>query len=158
MDFQDVLRRRRMVRSFEARPLPPGALDRIVANARRAPSAGHTQGSAFLVLEGPDQTAVFWAASFPTKDREGFRRPGLFAAAAVIVAFADRQAYADRYAEADKAGSGIDAWPVPYWHIDTGFAALLMLLTAVDQGLGACFFAVPAGRVDDVRAAFAVPE
>jgi hypothetical protein len=32
-------------------------------------------------------------------------------------------------------------WPVPYWDIDAGMAALLMLLTAVD-GLGACFFGV----------------
>ena len=32
---------------------------------------------------------------------------------------------------------------MPYWDIDTGFAALLMLLTAVDEGLGACFFGIP---------------
>ena len=29
-----------------------------------------------------------------------------------------------------------------YWDIDTGFTSLLMLLTAVDAGLGACFFVV----------------
>jgi nitroreductase len=28
---------------------------------------------------------------------------------------------------------------VPYWFVDTGFAALLLLLGAVDAGLGACF-------------------
>jgi hypothetical protein len=29
-----------------------------------------------------------------------------------------------------------------YWQIDTGFAALLVLLTAVDAGLGALFFGI----------------
>jgi nitroreductase len=47
---------------------------------------------------------------------------------------------------------------VPYWHIDTGMASLLMLLTAVDEGLGACFFGIPPERLDAFRAAFGVPE
>ena len=36
-------------------------------------------------------------------------------------------------------------------------AALAMLLTATDSGLGACFFGVPAARIAAVRAAFGVP-
>lgn len=32
-----------------------------------------------------------------------------------------------------------------------------MLLTAVDAGLGACFFGLPAERIDAYRAAFGVP-
>ena len=36
-------------------------------------------------------------------------------------------------------------------------AALLMLLTAVDEGLGACFFGVRPDAHDAVRAAFGVP-
>jgi hypothetical protein len=47
--------------------------------------------------------------------------------------------------------------PAPYWDIDTGFASLLMLLTAVDAGLGACFFGFPVERMDGYRAAFGVP-
>jgi nitroreductase len=65
-----------------------------------------------------------------------------------VVLFAGPQAYAERYAEPDKqtagldphdAGEGVDDWPVPYWFVDTGFAALLLLLAAVDAGLAACF-------------------
>jgi len=41
--------------------------------------------------------------------------------------------------------------------IDTGFASLLMLLTAVDAGLGAGFFGIPVERIDAYRAAFGVP-
>jgi nitroreductase len=36
-------------------------------------------------------------------------------------------------------------------------ATLLMLLTAVDEGLGACFFGVPPDRIDALREAFGVP-
>ena len=46
---------------------------------------------------------------------------------------------------------------MPYWHIDTGMAALLILQTAVDEGLGACFFGIPPERMDAFRAAFGVP-
>ena len=46
---------------------------------------------------------------------------------------------------------------MPYWHIDTGFASLLMLLTAVDEGLGACFFGIPPERIAAYRDAFGVP-
>ena len=45
---------------------------------------------------------------------------------------------------------------ISYWHIDTGFASLLMLLTAVDEGLGALFFGVR--NEPAVRAAFRMPE
>jgi hypothetical protein len=48
-------------------------------------------------------------------------------------------------------------WPAPYWDIDTGFAALLMLLTAVDAGLGGCFFGIPVERIGAYRAVFGLP-
>ena len=67
----------------------------------------------------------------------------------IVVPLSNRSAYLDRYAEPDKGWTDRDEarWPVPYWDIDTGFAALLMLLTAVDAGLGACFFGVPPERI-----------
>ena len=44
MEFQDVVRRRRMVRSYHRdRPVPPDVIDRIVRNGLRAPSAGWTR-------------------------------------------------------------------------------------------------------------------
>ena len=46
---------------------------------------------------------------------------------------------------------------MPYWHIDTGMAALLILQTAVDEGLGACFFGIPPEQMDAFRDAFGVP-
>lgn len=145
-----------MVRNFEDRPIPPEAVDRILANAIHAPSAGFSQGWAFLVLEGKDETRRFWDAVFP-RNRESFRWSGMFNAPLVIVPFAHKDAYLDRYAEADKGWTDRDEkrWPVPYWHIDTGFASLLMLLTAVDEGLGALFFGI--FHEDEFREHFGIP-
>ncbi|MGQ0849942.1 MAG: nitroreductase family protein, partial [Actinomycetota bacterium] len=50
MEFDEVLRRRRMVRNYQPDPIPPAVVDRIVEAARRAPSAGFTQGQSFIVV------------------------------------------------------------------------------------------------------------
>jgi nitroreductase len=161
MEFQDVVRRRRMVRAYDPdRRVPAELRERLLENALHAPSAGFTQGWAFLVLESAEDRDRFWSA---TTDPEGADDPwlaGMRSAPLIIAAFSNRSAYLDRYAEPDKGWTDRDQarWPVPYWHIDTGFAALLMLLTAVDVGLAACFFGVPPEHRDDVRAAFGVPD
>jgi nitroreductase len=148
-----------MVRSFEDRPLPNGALDRILRAALRAPSAGFTQGVDYVVLQGADQTAVFWEHGTDPDWRSNPSLPGLLNAPAVIIALADPVAYRRRYAEDDKAGSALrnmDEWPIPWWDVDAGFGCLLMLLAAVDAGLGALFFGLPY-RPDDLMAALGVP-
>lgn len=159
MDFQDVVRKRRMVRSFEPKPLPSDVVERILANAQRAPSAGFSQGWAFLVLEGREQTQAYWDAVGPA-DPDSFRWQDLYNAPLLVVCLSHKAAYLERYAEADKGWTDRSEthWPAPYWDIDTGMAALLMLLTAVDAGLGALFFGVPPGKIAAFRAAFGVPE
>src|SRR5215210_4475739 len=120
MEFQDVVRRRRMVRTFDGRPLPPEVVERILANGARAPSAGFTQGWAFLVLEGPEETGRFWAASAPPDgNRARTRWPGVLRAPLLVVVLADEGAYRRRYAEPDKAASGLadGPWSVPYWPV-----------------------------------------
>ena len=52
-----------MVRTFEDRPIDPAVLERIIANAQRAPSAGFSQGWAFLVLDGKAETETYWNAT-----------------------------------------------------------------------------------------------
>ncbi|MHB2020193.1 MAG: nitroreductase family protein [Candidatus Xenobia bacterium] len=157
MQFQEVVRRRRMVRSFLDRPLDAEVVERILDNARRAPSAGHSQGWAFLVFDGASETSRFWDVTFP-QDRSDFRWPGLFKAPLIIVPLAHQDAYLDRYAEPDKGWTERDekCWPTPYWIVDTAFAAMLMLLTAVDAELGALFFGV--FRIAELKAAFDIPE
>lgn len=66
MDFQDVVRWRRTVRSYDAsRRVPAELIDRIVANGLRAPSAGFSQGCGFLVLDTPADVARFRDAVCP---------------------------------------------------------------------------------------------
>jgi nitroreductase len=172
-DFQEVVRRRRMVRNYDPdRPVPPEIRERILGNALRAPSAGFSQGWAFLVLEDSADRERFWtlatapaasadsaAEGAASADGDVWGR-GLRRAPLLIVAFSHKQAYLDRYAAPDKGWTDKDEarWPVPYWDIDTGMASLLMLLTAVDEGLGACFFGVPPGEQSAaVKETFGVP-
>jgi nitroreductase len=151
-----------MVRSFSPEPLPRALLDRILGLALRAPSAGNAAGWDAVVLEGPAETEAFWTATTtPDWRARSSRWPGLRRAPVVVVLFSSPAAYLARYSEPDKepAGlwAGVDVWPVPYWDVDTGMAALLLLLGAVDAGLGACFLGNFRGE-DALRAALAVPE
>ena len=63
MEFADVVRRRKMVRNYTDEPVDPAVVDRALANAVRAPSAGFSQGWGFLVLDTPDDVRRFWAAT-----------------------------------------------------------------------------------------------
>jgi nitroreductase len=160
MEFQEVVRRRRMRRSYEPRPVPRDVLDRVLDTGRRAPSAGHSQGWAFVVLEGPDETSRYWDITVPRARREEFGTPGLLRAPVLVIPLAHSQAYLDRYSEPDKAAAGLGdseaAWPVPFWTVDTSFAAMLILLAAVDEGLGALFFGI-FSREAELLAALGVP-
>jgi nitroreductase len=160
VEFSEVVRRRRMVRAYDPnRPVPPEVVDRLLNHAVRAPSAGFTQGWSFLVLETAEDRERFWAATTPPGTRPNRWLTGMRTAPLIVVPHANRSAYLERYAEPDKGWVDRDErrWPVPYWYIDTGFAALLILLTAVDEGLGACFFGIPAVRTTAYREAFGVP-
>ena len=68
MDFQDVVRRRRMVRSYTTEPVDPAIVDRALANATRAPSAGFSQGWGFLVLDTEEDVRRYWAATADAAD------------------------------------------------------------------------------------------
>ncbi|WP_205471951.1 nitroreductase family protein [Nocardioides sp. SYSU D00038] len=160
MEFQDVVRRRRMVRDYADRPVDPAVVDRALANATRAPSAGFSQGWGFLVLDTPDDVRAFWTATSDDVDRPDRWLRGMMRAPVVVVPCSSKAAYLDRYAEEDKGWTDRDEerWPVPYWHVDAGMAALLILQTAVDEGLGACFFGIPPDRIAGVRTAFGIPD
>jgi len=149
-----------MVRRYDtSRPVPPEIVDRIVHNALRAPSAGFSQGWGFLVLDDPADITRFREAVRSELDPDGWFAAQV-QAPLLIIPHSNKDAYLDRYAEPDKGWTDRDEarWPVPYWDVDTGMAALLMLLGATDRGLASCFFGVPPERWDALRAAFDVPE
>jgi nitroreductase len=157
MELQDAIRRRRMCRNFDERPIPDELRERLLANALRGPSAGFSQGFDLLALEGADQLGRFWSAISPDRGFEARGWPGVYRAPRVVVPLAQKDAYLERYAEPDKGWPDRDErrWPVPYWYVDTAFASMLILLTAVDLGLGALFFGLR--DADALRRAFDVP-
>jgi nitroreductase len=160
MEFSDVVRRRHMVRRYDPeRPVPPEALRACLDHAVRAPSAGFSQGWDFVVLQDAPDRERFWAATTDDEDDADHWLTGVRAAPVLVLCCSDRETYLDRYAAPDKGWTDRDEarWPVAYWDIDTGMAALLMLLTAVDVGLGALFFGVPPEFHEDVHETFAIP-
>jgi nitroreductase len=160
MDFDEVVRRRRMVRTYDPdRPIPPELVDKIVRHGLRAPSAGFSQGWGFLVLTEPADRALYWSTLGGDGEADSWLTR-LSSAPLVIVALSNKSVYLERYAQPDKGWTDQDEahWPVPYWDIDTGFAALLMHLTAVNEELGSCFIGLPVETIPDFKAAFGVPD
>jgi nitroreductase len=159
MELRDAICRRRMVRSYDSTlPISREQIDALLELAIRAPSAGFSQGWRFLVLDEPDAVSRFWAASANDGAPDSWIR-GMRTAPVLILALSEKAVYLDRYAEPDKGWTDRDEarWPVPYWDVDTGMAALLILLGAVDEGLGSCLFGIPVQQWDVVRTAFSIP-
>jgi nitroreductase len=149
MEFQDVVLRRRMVRDFSDETVPRAIVERLLMNATRIPSAGYSQGFAFVVLTEPDQRRLFWETTSGPEWRGESETESLTRAPVVVIPLAHKQAYLDRYARPDKVHTPLsreDFWPAPYWDIDTGFGVMLILLSAIDLGLGALFFAIFSGE------------
>lgn len=148
MEFAEVVRRRRMVREFDQRPVASGTVDRILEAARRGPSAGFAQGVDFLVLDTPETIATFWELTAdpddPVTDEDLAEGPTV-----IVLPIADKRPYLARYAEPDKIAFGLDheeTWPVKFWDIDASMASMLALLAVVDEGLGGWFFGITVGE------------
>jgi nitroreductase len=163
VEFNEVLARRRMVRHYLDVPVDPAVVDRVVAAGLRAPSAGFSQGYALLVLDGSEDRQRFWDVTSVDQDTASWpagTRAGVMRAPVLVVTLSCKRAYLDRYADTDKGWTDRDEarWPVPYWHVDTGMVALLMLLAAVDEGLGALFMGMMPEVIPAFRAVFDIPD
>jgi nitroreductase len=148
VEFRDAVRHRRMVRRFDRRPVPRDVIDRVVDVGRRAPSAGFSQGLELLVLDTPETIATFWET---TRDPEfGWEEESVeHGPTVLILPLPDPHRYLDRYAQPDKISFGMDVeanWPVRFWEIDAAMASMLILLAAVDEGLGGWFFGITHGE------------
>lgn len=159
MEFRDILKRRRMVRAYEAESIPRETLERIVGTVRRAPSAGFSQGQRLVVVTDPElRKGIGDAVGEEFYVDQGFA-PWISGAAALVVVCTREDDYHDRYRQPDKLVEGDEIeWPVPYWHADAGAAAMLILLAAIDEGYGAGVFGIPAENMDPVRKILRVPD
>ncbi len=157
-----AVRARKMTRHFTDQPVEVGVLDELLSAALRAPSAGFAQGVELLVLTSPSSRALFWESIGDQIWRQtSASAAGLMPAPVLIVPLASARSYLDRYSRDDKVNSSLyqkeaEAWPVPYWLIDAGFAAMTILLGAADVGLGALFFQLQ-GREANLCNQFSIP-
>jgi FMN reductase [NAD(P)H] len=159
MDFKEILKRRRMVRAYDPRPVPRETLERVVGTIRRAPSAGFSQGQRFVVVTEPEtRKAIADATGEDFYVNQGFE-PWISGAAALVVVCTREDDYHDRYRQPDKLVEGEEIeWPVPYWHVDAGKAAMLVLLAAVEEGLAAGVFGIDGDGQQRVRELLALPD
>jgi nitroreductase len=140
VEFQDVIKRR-MVRNFSNEPVARDVLERIAVAAQRAPSAGFSQGQRVVVVTDPAARRRVATICGEESYVEGGFDPWISGGAAQFIPVVSEHVYHERYQEPDKVdenGSEIE-WPVPYWWMDIGCTAMLILLAAADEGLAAGF-------------------
>lgn len=147
-----------MVRSFDGHPVDDAVRDRILDAGRRAPSAGFSQGTEFFVLNGPAETSRYWALTLGEEADDDAWAARIRHAPLLVLVLSNRDAYLERYSAPDKGAIPPEEqnWWVPYWDVDAGMAAMLMLLAAVDEGLGALFFGID-GPWEPIRDALDIP-
>ena len=101
-----------MVRHYSDRSLAPHVIERILSNAPRAPSAGFSQGWAFLALTEERDRARFWACvTTPLEEPAPMLNAPL-----VVVPMAHKAAHLERNAQPDKGWEDRTEshWPAPY--------------------------------------------
>jgi nitroreductase len=157
MEFSEVIMKRRMVRHFTPEQVPKGVIDRILGLAQHAPSAGFSQGSAYVVVT--DVQTKLKVAELQGEGEyaaSGFHR-WISEAPVAVIACVSEKLYHDRYNEPDKldeTGKEIE-WPTPYWFFDIGAGCMIILLGAVDAGLAAAFSGV--FNIDGIRNLLGIP-
>ena len=111
MDFDDVVKRRKMIREYDLdrQQIPDQIITKLIKNAHRAPSAGHTQVQEFIVVKDASTKKKLRKAAVNQEYVE--RAPLLI----VVCSNTSRSV------------------------IDGAFASVLILLSAVNEGIGACF-------------------
>lgn len=156
--FYQLVRKRRMTRNFTEEPVSDEVVERIIDAARRGPSAGFSQGMAFVaVTERETRDRIAEIAGEHWYVRQG-HEPFMSRAPVHIVITTNEQIYHDRYNEPDKKAKGQEeiGWPIPYWHTDAGAAMMLVLLGATAEGLGSVFVGVQ--DPTELQAALNIPE
>ena len=76
----------------------------------------------------------------------------------IIIPLSCKRIYIDQYVLRDPGWADPSRWPMPWWHLDTAMAALLILLTSVDEGLAAIFFGIVDRETRALRAEFGIPD
>ena len=131
MELDEVIRKRKMIRKYDqSREVPEQLINKLIENATKAPSAGHTQVQEFIVVKDLDTKRKLRLASVNQEQVEE--------APMLIVVCSNTSRSVGRYGKRGKEFYSI---------IDGAFASMLILLTATNEGLGAGFV----GAFDDEK-------
>lgn len=140
MEFAELVRKRRTVRRFEDAPVDRAVLEEIARLAQRTPSAGFSQGQRVVIVTDPAQRRRVAAACDESFYAEAGYGHWISECAAQFIPCVSEGIYHRRYQEADKTEDGEEiAWPTPYWWVDIGKTAMVLMLAAHDAGLAAGF-------------------
>src|SRR3954453_15358950 len=144
-----------MVRNYEGAPVPREQLERIAATVRRAPSGGFSQGQRLLVIDDPK---LLVQMAEEEVDRPEGTEAWFGSATAQILVLTREADYHEPYQRSDKLQDGEEIeWPVPFWHVDAGAALMLVLLAAIDEGLGAAVYGIFPGEAEQLRTLLSIP-
>lgn len=145
MEFVETVRKRRIQRHFKPDPIDREVIEKILDLARRAPSAGYTQGQSFIVVTDPEMRKAVARTCGERDDVPSKFDPWVSEAPVQIIPCTSESAYHRRYQEADKIQpDGVEIeWPVPFWYLDIGCSVMVILLGVVDAGLAAGYVGIP---------------
>jgi FMN reductase [NAD(P)H] len=159
LEFADLLSGRRMVRHYAPEPLPREVVERIVATVRRAPSGGYSQGQRLLVVTQTETRREIARLLGEDDALAAGREPWLSSAPVHVVVCCREDDYHERYRRPDKLQDGAEIeWPVPFWFVDAGAALMLLLLAALDEGLGAGVAGIPVEAQRPFRELLRIPD
>jgi nitroreductase len=139
MDFDEVVKKRKMIRKYQQdRQISTDIINKLLKNAHSSPSAGHTQVQEFIVVKDPIIKRKLCQASLGQSQIEE--------ASGLIVVCSNISRSVNRYRK-----RGTEFYSV----IDGSFASMIILLSAVNEGIGASF--VGAFEDNEVRKILRIP-
>jgi nitroreductase len=123
MNFNEVVKRRKMIREYDlGKQISDEIITKLIINAHKAPSAGHTQVQEFIIVKDASIKKKLRKAAV---NQEYVERAPL-----LIVVCSNTSRSVGRYGRRGREFYSI---------IDGAFASMLILLSAVNEGIGACF-------------------
>lgn len=138
MDLDEVVKKRKMIRKYQDRQVSTDIINKLLRNAHRSPSAGHTQVQEFIIVIDPITKRKLCQASLGQSQVEN--------ASVLIIVCSNTSRSVERYRK-----RGTEFYSV----IDGAFASMVMLLSAVNEGIGASF--VGAFEDNEVRKILRIP-
>ena len=158
MEFQQVVNKRKMIRSFTDQPIEEEKVNKIIKNFFKCPTAGFSQGIELLVLKKSEDVKRYFNCLGDIDEKIRTKWEKLANAKVVLIPIAHKQTYLDRYSQPDKGWTDKSEshWPVPFWLTDTAMGSMVALLTVVDLGLGALFAGL--SKEKEIREEFNIPD